>query len=69
MRKIIFRYISILIAIFLMISPTQSHEINKENIDRVIKANKNLKLKRSKPLPNSRNSLEKTMKLKKSNII
>ena len=39
------------------------------NIDRVIKANKNLKLKRSKPLPNSRNSLEKTMKLKKSNII
>ena len=37
MRKIIFRYISILIAIFLMISPTQSHEINKENIDRVIK--------------------------------
>ena len=37
MRKIIFRYISILISIFLMISPTQSHEINKENIDRVIK--------------------------------
>jgi hypothetical protein len=39
------------------------------NIDRVTKANKNLKLKRTKPLPNSRNSLEKTMKLKKSNII
>ena len=37
MRKIIFRYISILISIFVMISPTQSHEINKENIDRVIK--------------------------------
>ena len=37
MRKIIFRYISILISIFLMISPTQSHEINKENIDRIIK--------------------------------
>ena len=37
MRIIIFRYISILISIFLMISPTQSHEINKENIDRIIK--------------------------------
>ena len=37
MRKIIFRYISILISIFLMISPTQSHEINNENIDRIIK--------------------------------
>ena len=39
------------------------------NIERVLKANKNLKLKRKKPLPNSKNSLEKTMKLIKTSII
>ena len=37
MTRIIFIYISILISIFLIISPSHSHEINKDNIDTIIK--------------------------------
>ena len=37
MTRIIFIYISILISFFLIISPSHSHEINKENIDTIIK--------------------------------
>jgi len=37
MKKIIFIYISILISFFLIISPSHSHEINKDNIDTIIK--------------------------------
>ena len=37
MTRTIFIYISILISFFLIISPSHSHEINKENIDTIIK--------------------------------
>ena len=37
MTRIIFIYISILISIFVIISPSHSHEINKDNIDTIIK--------------------------------
>ncbi len=37
MRRIILSYISILISIFVIISPSHSHEINKDNIDTIIK--------------------------------
>ena len=37
MTKIIFICISIFISIFLIISPSHSHEINKDNIDTIIK--------------------------------
>ena len=37
MKKIIFIYIYILISFFLIISPSHSHEINKDNIDTIIK--------------------------------
>ena len=36
---------------------------------KVLKANENLKLRRNKPLPSSKNSLEKTMGLKRINNI
>ena len=37
MTRTIFIYISILISFFLIISPSHSHEINKNNIDTIIK--------------------------------
>ena len=37
MTRTIFIYISILISFFLIISPSHSHEINKDNIDTIIK--------------------------------
>ena len=37
MTRIIFIYISIFISIFLIISSSHSHEINKDNIDTIIK--------------------------------
>ena len=37
MTRIIFIYVSILISIFLIISPSHSHEINRNNIDTIIK--------------------------------
>ena len=37
MTRIIFIYISIFTSIFLIISPSHSHEINKDNIDTIIK--------------------------------
>ena len=37
MKKIILRYISVLISIFLIMSSSHSHEISKDNIDTIIK--------------------------------
>ena len=37
LRRIIFIYISILISFYLIILPSHSHEINKDNIDAIIK--------------------------------
>ena len=66
----IFIYISILISFFLIISPSHSHEINKDNIDTIIKKflKKNPELLKS-TLDNYKVSLEKQKKQHAINLL
>ena len=70
MKKIIFIYISILISFFLIISPSHSHEINKDNIDTIIKKflKKNPELLKS-TLDNYKVSLENQKKQHAINLL
>ena len=70
MTRIIFIYISILISFFLIISPSHSHEINKDNIDTIIKKflKKNPELLKS-TLDNYKVSLEKQKKQHAINLL
>ena len=70
MKKIIFIYISILISFFLIISPSYSHEINKDNIDTIIKKflKKNPELLKS-TLDNYKVSLENQKKQHAINLL
>ena len=70
MTRTIFIYISILISFFLIISPSHSHEINKENIDTIIKKflKKNPELLKS-TLDNYKVSLENQKKQHAINLL
>ena len=70
MTRIIFIYISILISFFLIISPSHSHEINKDNIDTIIKKflKKNPELLKS-TLDNYKVSLENQKKQHAINLL
>ena len=70
MTRTIFIYISILISFFLIISPSHSHEINKDNIDTIIKKflKKNPELLKS-TLDNYKVSLEKQKKQHAINLL
>ena len=70
MTRIIFIYISILISFFLIIFPTHSHEINKDNIDTIIKKflKKNPELLKS-TLDNYKVSLENQKKQHAINLL
>ena len=70
MKKIIFIYIYILISFFLIISPSHSHEINKDNIDTIIKKflKKNPELLKS-TLDNYKVSLENQKKQHAINLL
>lgn len=70
MTRTIFIYISILISFFLIISPSHSHEINKDNIDTIIKKflKKNPELLKS-TLDNYKVSLENQKKQHAINLL
>ncbi len=70
MTRTIFIYISILISFFLIISPSHSHEINKDNIDAIIKKflKKNPQLLKS-TLDNYKVSLENQKKQHAINLL
>ena len=70
MTRTIFIYISILISFFLIISPSYSHEINKDNIDTIIKKflKKNPELLKS-TLDNYKVSLENQKKQHAINLL
>lgn len=70
MTRTIFIYISILISFFLIISPSHSHEINKDNIDTIIKKflKKNPELLKS-TLDNYKVSLENKQKQHAINLL
>ena len=70
MTRTIFIYISILISFFLIISPSHSHEINKDNIDTIIKnfLKKNPELLKS-TLDNYKVSLENQKKQHAINLL
>jgi len=70
MTRTIFIYISILISFFLIISPSHSHEINKDNIDTIIKKflKKNPELLKS-TLDNYKLSLENQKKQHAINLL
>ena len=70
MTRTIFIYISILISFFLIISPSHSHEINKDNIDTIIKKflKKNPELLKS-TLDNYKISLENQKKQHAINLL
>ena len=70
MTRTIFIYISILISFFLIISPSHSHEINKDNIDTIIKKflKKNPELLKS-TLDNYKLSLENKKKQKCNQVV
>ena len=70
MTRTIFIYISILISFFLIISPSHSHEINKDNIDTIIKKflKKNPELLKS-TLDNYKVSLENKKKQHAINLL
>ena len=70
MTNIIFKYISIFISIFLITSSSHSHEINKDNIDTIIKnfLKKNPDLLKS-TLDNYKLSLENKKKTKCNQVV
>ena len=70
MTRTIFIYISIFISFFLIISPSHSHEINKDNIDTIIKKflKKNPELLKS-TLDNYKVSLENQKKQHAINLL